>query len=55
MALYSPRKRISINQEDYDQFWAWFGTILYKIRNHQKHILPMWIKGAPTPTTGVIY
>jgi len=37
--------KLSINQEDYDQFWAWFGTILYKIRNHQKHILPMWIKG----------
>lgn len=34
-----------ITQEDYDAFWAWFGTILYKIRNHQKHILPMWIKG----------
>jgi len=37
--------KLSINQEDYDQFWAWFGTILYKIRNHQKHILPMWVKG----------
>ncbi|KAL6048396.1 Signal transducer and activator of transcription [Balamuthia mandrillaris] len=35
----------SITQEDYDSFWAWFGTILYKIRNHQKHILPMWIQG----------
>jgi hypothetical protein len=37
--------KTTVNQEDYDSFWAWFGTILYKIRNHQKHILPMWIKG----------
>lgn len=37
--------KTTVNQEDYDAFWAWFGTILYKIRNHQKHILPMWIKG----------
>jgi hypothetical protein len=42
---YVRDNHFSINQEDYDQFWAWFGTILYKIRNHQKHILPMWIKG----------
>ncbi len=37
--------RSSVNQEEFDPFWAWFGTILYKVRNHQKHILPMWIKG----------
>eukprot|EP01087_Luapelamoeba_hula_P008701 TRINITY_DN2196_c1_g1_i2.p1 TRINITY_DN2196_c1_g1~~TRINITY_DN2196_c1_g1_i2.p1 ORF type:complete len:993 (+),score=172.72 TRINITY_DN2196_c1_g1_i2:170-3148(+) len=37
--------RGTVTQEDYDSFWGWFGTILYKIRNHQKHILPMWIKG----------
>lgn len=34
-----------ITQDSYDAFWEWFGTILYKIRNHQKHILPMWTKG----------
>jgi hypothetical protein len=37
--------RSVITQDDYDEFWKWFGKILYKIRNHQKHILPMWLKG----------
>jgi len=37
--------RAVISQEDYDEFWKWFGKILYRVRNHQKHILPLWIKG----------
>eukprot|EP00005_Dracoamoeba_jomungandri_P006266 CAMPEP_0174262240 /NCGR_PEP_ID=MMETSP0439-20130205/12859_1 /TAXON_ID=0 /ORGANISM="Stereomyxa ramosa, Strain Chinc5" /LENGTH=641 /DNA_ID=CAMNT_0015346921 /DNA_START=20 /DNA_END=1942 /DNA_ORIENTATION=- len=37
--------KLTVNQEEYDGFWAWFGTILYKVRNHQKHILPMWREG----------
>jgi hypothetical protein len=35
----------TISSKEYDSFWEWFGSILYKIRNPQKHILPMWIKG----------
>jgi len=37
--------KLSISSKEYDSFWDWFGSILYKIRNPQKHILPMWMKG----------
>eukprot|EP01090_Pellita_catalonica_P013264 TRINITY_DN3099_c0_g1_i4.p1 TRINITY_DN3099_c0_g1~~TRINITY_DN3099_c0_g1_i4.p1 ORF type:complete len:475 (-),score=65.58 TRINITY_DN3099_c0_g1_i4:107-1531(-) len=34
-----------ISQEAFETFWKWFGKILYKIRNNQKHILPLWTNG----------
>eukprot|EP01090_Pellita_catalonica_P023571 TRINITY_DN9793_c0_g1_i1.p1 TRINITY_DN9793_c0_g1~~TRINITY_DN9793_c0_g1_i1.p1 ORF type:complete len:684 (+),score=123.87 TRINITY_DN9793_c0_g1_i1:38-2053(+) len=37
--------RPMITKDDYDDFWKWFGKILYKIRNHQKHVLPLWTNG----------
>lgn len=46
---YLHRTRFSnkshVSQEDFNGFWEWFGTILRKISNNQKHMQDLWIKG----------
>jgi len=34
-----------INHDDFNRFWRWFGTILRKISNNQKHMQDMWTHG----------